>query len=71
MTFSKNVIAPNIGTLQYYVVDGLNGYLYNNENFRAILSNLKRQAYKFESYPKLSLDAWLNTFSQKNLENKV
>ncbi|MEP4888652.1 MAG: hypothetical protein ABJV04_01375 [Aliiglaciecola sp.] len=31
MSFSKSVLAPSLGTLNYYVVDGINGYKYSSD----------------------------------------
>lgn len=42
MTFSKNVLAPDLGSLQYYVADGVNGYKYSSdEELSTILVSLK------------------------------
>ena len=41
MSFLKQVLAPSLGSLKYYVTDGLNGYTYDNEDqLRAILKRL-------------------------------
>ncbi|MEP2651769.1 MAG: hypothetical protein ABJH06_07215 [Paraglaciecola sp.] len=63
MSFSKRVLAPSLGTLNYYVVDGINGYKYcSDEELSNILVSLEFNYETFSitdnlgSWPILSSD---------------
>lgn len=41
VTFDRPVLSPSLGSLQYYVCDGVNGYLYDSYDLKSILKSLK------------------------------
>lgn len=47
-TFSRPVLAPDIGTLKFYVADGVNGYTYKDEFLSQILCNLEKSEADFK-----------------------